>query len=169
MEFNTYALFAALCFLALGFLVLYLAKRISIEIGNSAWTVFFAPIFIYLVLSGSLTEFKAPGLEAKFRDALQKPPSLSLLVDVNLVGKNAETTNIAANTTFSIGQKVLAISLADLETATAHELDSYSMSAAVSIYQSFLSGKFIGVVVLDKERRPISILEADYFLELLRV
>jgi|GEM_PF-3445394 len=169
MELNFLALIAAFGFLTIGFLVLYVAKRMSVEMGSTAWTVFFAPIFIYLVLSGSLTEFKAPGLEAKFREALKQPASLSLITKVGLDGENAESTNTAANTMFSIGQSVLAINISALESLSDAELRSFRVNAAVSIYQSFLSGSFIGIVVLDNDRRPLAFIESEYFLELLRI
>ena len=169
MEFDLLALIAAIGFLSIGFIALIIAKRLSIELGASGWTLFFAPVLIYLVFGGFLSEFKAPGFEAKFREFTNQPVPVGLLEATELVGLDAPETDIQATTLFAVGQSVIAINASEWDKFSETQKEDQSVATAVAIYQSILAGGFEGLIVLDGDNNPIGFIETSYFYELLRI
>src|SRR5262245_44595625 len=65
------AIGTSVLFLALGFIVLWLAKSVMNIEGDAVFvSLLFIPILVYVIISGKLEELKGPGgLEAKFAKA----------------------------------------------------------------------------------------------------
>ncbi len=65
------AIAISVVFLILGFLVVWLAKKLVNMEGDAIYvTLIFIPVLVYVIITGRLTEFKGPGgLEARFTEA----------------------------------------------------------------------------------------------------
>ena len=65
------AIIISLIFLLLGFVVVWIAKKILDIEGDAVYiTLIFIPVLVYVIISGRLTEFKGPGgIEARFSEA----------------------------------------------------------------------------------------------------
>ena len=156
-------------FLVIGMLLLRLLKSAELDIGSASWAVFFAPILAYLMFSGSLSEFKAAGIEAKFRDALSNSVPESILDIGSVVGQDAASTDLESATWMAVAQRVVVIQTSDWVNKGDDERRRDGIILATSIYQSLLSGGFEGLVVIDEERKPLGFFEASFFLDLLRL
>lgn len=68
-------LLIAILFLTLGFLIIWVFKIMSISVGDAVFvSVLLIPVLVYMIVSGKLSEFKAPGgLEAKFVTVANRP------------------------------------------------------------------------------------------------
>lgn len=68
-------LLVAILFLILGFLIIWVFKIMSISVGDAVFvSVLLIPVLVYMIVSGKLSEFKAPGgLEAKFVTVANRP------------------------------------------------------------------------------------------------
>ena len=89
------AIFISFLFLILGFVVVWLAKKLVNIEGDAVYvTLIFIPVLVYFISSGRLIEFKGPGgLEARFTEAAAqsiKPSSETIetsVEDFQLVAK----------------------------------------------------------------------------------
>jgi CBS domain-containing protein len=129
------------------------------------------PVLIYALVSGRIAELKAGGIEAKFREAGERPvaPSSAVVtaVDAQSIEKGtlselrSATSGIDGNRPVLL-QLYLGSTTSELEIRryTGHEVERYIQ--ALSRFRQF---RF--VVVLDSERQVVGYIEPDRLLRVL--
>jgi hypothetical protein len=76
------AMFIALVYMASGVLLAAAFSYLSIDLGVTFAIIMLAPVLLYLIASGSITEFSAPGgFGAKFRDIAAAPVKTAATIE----------------------------------------------------------------------------------------
>jgi CBS domain-containing protein len=169
MTVNYSAMVLAIALIGLGVGLVSLLRHFSISIAGTEWGALLAPMMAYLVFSGSLAEFKAPGFEAKLVARIDAPVPRRIIQTNYVVGGDAPSADVANNAFWGRGQTVIAVLAETWDKMAEGERVTKGLQVAVSVYQSLLAGGFLGIVVLDVKQRPLGFFEASYFLDVLRV
>jgi CBS domain-containing protein len=169
MRYDIWAFFYALVALAIGWALVRGVKGKSSDFQGSDWAALLIPTVVYLVFSGTLTEFKAGGFEAKLQSRAQAPVPSGIISSAQIVGADAPAVDLPREVVFGRAQRVVAVRLGDWANVTNVQREGKAMVVAVAIYQSMLAGSFAGLVVLDDVQRPLGFFEASFFLDLLRI
>jgi CBS domain-containing protein len=146
---------------ALGMMVVWLAKYAvdSLE-GSVLIALVLLPLVVYLISSGKLAEFKAPGgIEIKFVEAAKEPvTSVSETIsyeDLEIVAK-ASVTDLLKSKAGEIDQSrpvVMTVTIAGNGHYTIHDLKQY-----LDVLSQFRNFKF--VVFLDRDKRFVACMQA---------
>lgn len=161
MSGTTAALFSTLGFLLVGILMAAWSKHhLKLESGAFLSAVLFAPVLMYLAMSGRVLEFKGLGLEAKFQEvARQQVKPVALAKPVSQTAPSAEgirdTSGFRAM--FGIGSEVVIITAGQEDKPVTRQ---HVISVAQQIYHGLLQGKFEILAILDESDRLLGTFQA---------
>lgn len=164
------AIAISVVFLILGFLVVWLAKKLVNIEGDAIYvTLIFIPVLVYVIISGRLTEFKGPGgLEARFTEAAAqsvRPSSETIepsMEDLQIVAK--EGIRALQNKKGEIDESKPIV----MYMTIGNGIGYYDWNA-VSKYMNFLVqySNFKFVVFLDKNERFVAYMQSRAFKSLI--
>ena len=153
--------------------LVWVSKRAQLELGEASKTaLILAPLIVFLLMSGKISELEGLGWKAKFRElgtrtAIETARS-SDLATISNQANPADFRN-EANWAFCRPYYLLTDSSAKIRTKP-DELDREAvLHIALAVRHSLVCGKFLALIVVDKDRKPIGYFPRDHFLELLRI
>jgi CBS domain-containing protein len=159
--------------LAAGVGVVWVAKRLNIELGEASKTaVVLLPLLLFLVLSDKVTEFEGLGWKAKFRDAVkERVVDTARASDLMISSPEANKPNFYQEAYWLACRPyyVLTNTTAKLPNDTDKLNQQAVIDIAVAIRSSILCGRFVGVIVVDDGGKPVGLFRPDLFLEILRI
>lgn len=164
--------FIVVALIFVGFGLVWLSKLIKLELGEaSKTTVILAPLIVFLFLSGKISEFEGLGWKAKFRslgaESVVKAARTSDLATISDQTDPADFFNEAFWTRCR-PYYVLTENSAKKKDKP-NELDKRAaIQIATAIRSSIICGRFIALVILDKDRKPLGFFPRAHFLEILR-
>jgi hypothetical protein len=170
MNETTAALFSTLGFLLLGVLMALGSKHyLKLDSGAFLGGMMFAPILMFLAMSGRLVEFKGLGLEAKFQQAARQ--QVKPLASTKPVSRAAPSAKGIRDTSdlrsfFGIGSEVVIITAGREDKPVTRQA---VIDVALQIYHGLLQGKFEILAVLDESDRLLGYFPRSSFLDLLRI
>jgi CBS domain-containing protein len=168
IEFDT-----AIALILVGFAFVWLSNYGELGLGEASKTaIILAPLVGFLLLSGKISEFEGLGLKTKFR-----------ALGAESVIKTARTSDLATTSDqtnpadffkeaywgFCRPYYLLTDGSAKNREKPA-ELDKRAtVYIATAIRTSIVCGKFLALIVVDDDRKPVGFFPRDQFLELLRI
>tara|TARA_Y100000588_G_C14015302_1_gene821824 strand:- start:13 stop:819 length:807 start_codon:yes stop_codon:yes gene_type:complete len=144
-------------------------RRLGSDVTISSASIFAALLVFYLVFSGLVEEFDAFGVSARLKSISEQKIATSSLEHAEVLGKDALNKPLTLDITFGKPQRVIAIDGDAWSSLNEQQQEDRTKEIAVSVFQSLLSGGFLGILVTDSEKRPIGFYEASFFLDTLRV
>jgi len=168
------AILAAACAIVFGIALLLFLRRLKLDAGPNFVVLFLSPAILYLIFSGAIEELTLGDLGAKFKRTAQAPISAETLYVGDLIGADPATASVlgaAADRDRLLGrvERVRIVPADVWEKADEEGRFNLAGKLAVTIYQSLLTGQFVGVVVVDGDLRPLGFFDRAYFGELLRI
>lgn len=152
--------------LSIGLSLVALVRRwLKSDSGALLVAVLFAPVIVFLGMSGQLVEFKGFGLEAKFRAIASTPIKATAVVPTS-PSVSAIEAQSEAKRHFSIGSQVVVLRE---PSGTDNNGSPNTLEVATKIYPGLLDATFEALVVLDDQDRVIGYFPRTYFYDLLRI
>jgi hypothetical protein len=165
------AILFSLVFLVLGFLVVWIAKKVVNIEGDAIYiTLIFIPVLVYVIISGRLTEFKGPGgIEARFSEAA----SQSVIPSSETVEPSVEEMQIMEKEGLRVLQqrKLEIDKTRPLIMTIILGKENYYVRRAVIEYLKFLEQypNFKFVVFLDKNNRFVAYMPSWAFTRVINL
>jgi CBS domain-containing protein len=154
------AIMASILFLALGFVAIWVTSNVLVIEGDAVYvSLLFAPILVYVILSGRLKEIRAPGgLEAKFADAAERvvdpaAATIEAAMEPNEMAILAKATLSELKRALPRIDESKPITLTITLDSRMH-YDQWALLEYVRTLSQFRSFKF--VVILDREGRFVA-------------
>lgn len=160
------SLFNTLIALIVGLgLVAFSKRRLNLENGAFLVAILFAPLIMFLGLSGRLLEFKGLGMEAKFNQVASRQVTPSALKPRSASASEIQDRS-AGRAWMGIGSEVVLLEAREGATVeTRKDVNDY----AALIYPGLLQGNFEMLVVLGSGNRVLGYFPRYFFLDLLRI
>lgn len=160
-------------FILTGIALVWLSKRTRLDLGEaSKTTLILVPLIVFLFMSGRIAQFEGFGLKATFRELGTKSAiETARSSDLATISNQANPADFRneANWAFCRPYYLLTDGSAKIK-AKPDELDKEAvLHIASAIRHSIVCGKFLALIVVDKDRKPIGFFPRDHFLELLRI
>lgn len=160
----TSAIFGTLGFLVLGLLAAWIGKKLlDLDSPVVYGSLFFAPIFAYVVFSGQLQEFKGPGFEAKFREIANKKIEVRAPIQEALGGKKHGEMQAL----FAGGSDIAVLDVEELAKRGEAGVFPIAFQLGEQIAASLSQGTFEMLIALDGKKRVVAYLPKHWFLDLL--
>lgn len=162
------AIFEMAAVLAVGLLAAYLFKRFIIVDANNlaAGMVFVAPILLYGIISGKVSEFSGFGISTKTTAAAMSPViELSTKIDsIKILSPKEDDFQRAALLDACENYFIVRPSLIPSEERA---VEYYISNATYAIRSSVACGEFLGLIVLDEKDRYLGSFGKSFFYETL--
>ncbi|MCK9202459.1 MAG: CBS domain-containing protein [Burkholderiales bacterium] len=154
---------ATIAFLALGIIAAWLGKKwFGLDNSGLYASLFFAPILVYLVVSGQLKEFKGFGVEATFREIASQKIDLSSRIQGSIAGQK----HGMAQALFGGGSDVAVLSTATVIKSGDANRPKLAFEVAEQIAASIAQGTFELLVIVDDNNHVLGYFPRHWFLDL---
>ena len=156
-----------------GFALVWLSKYARLGLGEaSKTTVILAPLILFLFLSGKISELEGLGWKAKFSNVrTQDVIKAARSSDLATISEQTDPGDFRNEANWGLCRPYYLLTESSAKNkAKPDELDQQAvLHIAAAIRSSIVCGRFLALVIVDSDRKPLGFFPRDRFLELLRI
>jgi CBS domain-containing protein len=161
----------ALALILSGFLLVWLSQKAKLEFGDIPKTaIILSPFLLYLIITGKVAEFETLGLKAKLREAVKENVvSAARASDLMISSPEASKPNFYIDALWQTCRPYYVLTDKTAIAATGDLDRDATINIAMAIRSSIICGRFIALVVVDSDGKPVGFFLPQQFLEILRI
>jgi hypothetical protein len=164
-------IFTALTLILAGFLLVWISQFAKLEFGDLPKTaIILAPLILYLLVTGKVSEFEGLGWKAKFREVVtENVVDTARASDLMISNPEANKPNFFREA-FWLSCRPYYVLTDRTAKSAKDELDQEAViNVATAIRSSIICGRFEGVVIVGDDEKPVGFFQLAQFLEILRI
>lgn len=165
------SILTALALILSGFLLVWISQLAKLEFGDLPKTaIILAPLILYLLVTGKISEFEGLGWKAKFREVVvEKVTDTARASDLMISSPEANKPNFFKEAFWLSCRPYYVLTDKTAKSATG-ELDQQAViNIATAIRSSIICGRFEALVILNAEEKPVGFFRPTQFLEIFRI
>jgi len=161
----------ALALILSGFVLVWISQKAKLDFGDiSKAAIILLPLVLYLLITGKVSEFEGLGWKAKFREVTaESVVKTARASDLMISSPEANKPNFYTEALWQQCRPYYVLTEKTAKTTTGN-LDSEAViHIAIAIRSSIICGRFLALVVVNDEGKPVGFFLREHFLEILRI
>lgn len=154
-----------------GLLLVWISQQVRLNFGDAPKTaIILAPLIVYLLISGKITEFEGLGWKAKFREAVAETVTAPARASDLLISNPAANKPDFFKEAFWLScRPYYVLTNRTVQSPNGKISEKAVVDIAIAIRSSIVCGRFIALVVVDDTEKPVGYFLPTFFLEIMRM